>query len=93
MSESPALCVKGKLKQFLYATYHYDAIIHMNDTVSDRRLRMPRHLLQVGTASRQELSAVIPDASRITLIRDLNYLQAKGLAIAAGKGPEKLANA
>lgn len=30
---------------------------------------------------------MIPSVSRITLIRDLNSLQARGLAIAAGKGP------
>ena len=59
----------------------------MNDTISDRQLRILRYLYQVEAASRQKLSEVIPDASRITLIRDLNYLQAKGLAVTAGKGP------
>lgn len=59
----------------------------MNDTVSDRQLRILKHLSQVGTASRQELTTVIPDVSRITLIRDLNNLQARGLAVATGGGP------
>ena len=59
----------------------------MNDTISDRQLRILRSLYQVDTASRQELAAVIPDVSRITLIRDLNHLGAKGLVATAGKGP------
>ena len=68
-------------------TYHYGTIIYMNDTVSDRQLRILRYLYQVDTASRKELASTTPDASRITLIRDLNYLQAKGLVVTAGKGP------
>lgn len=59
----------------------------MNDTISDRQLRILRYLYQVDIASRQKLAGVIPDASRITLIRDLNYLQKRGLAVATGRGP------
>ena len=68
-------------------TYHYDTISYMNDTISDRQLHILRHLHRAGKASRQELTTVTPNVSRITLIRDLNHLQARGLAIVTGRGP------
>lgn len=77
----------GESKHFLPETYHYDTIICMNDTITDRQLRILRHLNQITTASRQKLAGVITDVSQITLIRDLNDLQAKGLVVTTGKGP------
>ena len=59
----------------------------MDDTVSDRQLLILRYLDQAGTASRQELAEIIPNASRITVIRDLNRLAARGFVIVSGRGP------
>lgn len=59
----------------------------MKDTITDRQLQILRHLNQVESASRAELTEVITGASRITVIRDLNHLVAGGLVVITGRGP------
>ena len=68
-------------------SYQYDTIMLMNDTISERQLRILRRLNQVANASRQELESAVPGVSRITLIRDLNRLSSLGLVFVTGRGP------
>ena len=68
-------------------SYHYDTILLMNDTISERQLQILRYLNRVASGSRQQIQDVVPGISRITLIRDLNHLFSLGLVVVTGKGP------
>ena len=74
------------LFQALSRSYHYDTIINMNDTITDRQLRILRYLSRADTSSRQDIEGLLHNASRVTIIRDLNQLNSKKLISITGKG-------
>ena len=62
---------------------------YMNDTISEkRRLQILQYLYKDFELSRKQLADYLPEVSRITLIRDLNYLKSKGLVISKNGGPK-----
>ena len=69
----------------MHFVYHYDTLIEMNDTLSDRQLRIMRYLQKVNKASRSELEKVLNDISKVTIIRDLKLLIGRGLVATSGR--------